>query len=210
MMKLFVAPNRGAHVQCMPALCTDLYLLQYLLPFHILHHFGIVHNLTTVICCWLVVTSHENLGVDKRLRNVNNEEINAYTTVQAEDYSFTSGGATYNDCGSTTVGGIGNDGFLRFDHVDFGTVGATSLLFRYSNVDSSSQLFIVNVYLDSYESGTQIARFTTDSTMDWCKFKEILVPLTASPKGVHNVYFYFSFESITSGGIDFDWFTFNL
>ncbi|GAB6024124.1 hypothetical protein CHUAL_008834 [Chamberlinius hualienensis] len=135
-----------------------------------------------------------------------------FPTIQAEDYSYITGGAyIYDDCGATTVGNMGTVAMMRFDNVDVGTTAATTVRIHYSN-EAVGQWTKVRFFTNNPAVSSAIGNVNAIRTNDWCDFADVLIDVSgANPPIVgkyDSLYFTFTTSDPTSAGFDFDWFSF--
>ncbi|GAB6024129.1 hypothetical protein CHUAL_008839 [Chamberlinius hualienensis] len=114
-----------------------------------------------------------------------NEEVmpSVYPKVQAESYSYVTPGAyAYDDCGSTTIGHLGNGGMLRFDNVDVGVSFANHIRVRYSNQASGARTTIELYTENPALGGPFIATVNAVRTNDWCDLAEVTAEIETAIK----------------------------
>ncbi|GAB6024136.1 hypothetical protein CHUAL_008846 [Chamberlinius hualienensis] len=160
-----------------------------------------------LISCWAIVNS--NVIPVGQLKEDGMPMV--FPTVQAESFSYSTGGSVYNDCKTIAVGNLRNGGMLRFDNIDVGVDPAANLRIRYSNkaVGASTTVTLYNVH-PSTTGATILATVVATRTNDWCDFAEGLNDATISPPLVgmqRSLYFKFATSDPTSSGFDFDYFS---
>jgi hypothetical protein len=115
----------------------------------------------------------------------------------AENSSGTSGGRS--------LGGVQNGFYTGYYNVDFGSIGASSVKFKYSRINESTP-GTIEFKLDS-KDGETIATASIDSTGGWSNWKEQTVNTTRRVTGKHKVYTVF--KASTTYVCNFDYFQFN-
>ncbi|GAB6024134.1 hypothetical protein CHUAL_008844 [Chamberlinius hualienensis] len=134
-----------------------------------------------------------------------------YPIIQAENYNYSSGSTTKNDCGSTAVGNLRNGGMLRYDNVDIGVNPATRMRIRFSN-KALGLLTTLRLYTEHPVTGAlPIVSILAPRTNDWCDLAQTLPQTMAITLlgSYSSLYLTFTTTDPSSEGIDLDWFTFD-
>lgn len=130
-----------------------------------------------------LVTQYAGVGVIGQ----SNDPTNAFSTIEAEDFSSQSGIQT-EACGEggLNVGYINNGDYLVFNDVDFGSAGASQLVARAA---TNGQGGTIQVRLDG-TSGTQIGTLAISGTGGWQTYSDFTANVSQVP-GVHDLYLVF-------------------
>ncbi|GAB6024121.1 hypothetical protein CHUAL_008831 [Chamberlinius hualienensis] len=132
----------------------------------------------------------------------------AFTTIQAENYNYTTGCKLYSNCSTTFIGNLRYGGIVGYYDVDFGQMDTiNNVIIRYANVASGSE-FQILVKIDSKDNPENFVDLTVSKTDSQCDFRQIsaVTPYdTTTPiNGLHHVYFVFYMNDINSDGPTFD------
>ena len=133
---------------------------------------------------------------------------NAYSIIQADDYSSNNGTQTQTTSdigGGENVGWIHDGNWLAYSNVDFGTIGAKGILSRISSGAGSSVNGTVAVVLDSL-TAAPIGSFSVTDTGGWQSWTNISTSVSAVT-GLHTVYLAFSSDQ-SADFVNINWFTF--
>lgn len=134
--------------------------------------------------------------------------INAYSTIQAENYSAHNGTQTETTTdtgGGQDVGWISNGCWLAYDNVDFGSTGASQFIARVASGAASGISGLVEVALDS-PSATPVGSFAIGSTGGWQSWQTVPANISTIT-GTHTVYLVFS-SGQSADFVNVNWFTF--
>ncbi len=113
--------------------------------------------------------------------------IDAFSTIEAEDYSSQSGIRT-EDCdeGTEDVAYVEDGDWIGFIDVDFGD-GATSFTARAASTTTGST---IKIMLDDYESGTEIGTCSISNTGASQTYEDFSCDITET-SGIHDLYLVF-------------------
>jgi beta-glucanase (GH16 family) len=134
--------------------------------------------------------------------------IGATTTIQAARYDAQSGTrveATSDVGGGQDVGPVGNDDWLQYNNVDFGTSPLTQFIARAASGAAPGVSGLVEVHLDAL-SNPPIGSFAIANTGGWQSWTTVPANMAATT-GQHTVYLKF----VSGSGQNFasiHWFTF--
>jgi len=135
--------------------------------------------------------------------------VSATSTIQAESDNAQAGAqteTTLDTGGGQDVGPIGNDAWLQYSNVDFGSTPLTQFKARGASGAASGVSGLVEVHLDSL-SNPSIGSFAIANTGGWQNWITVPANITGTT-GTHTVYLKF----VTGSGQDFvsiNWFTFS-
>ena len=121
----------------------------------------------------------------KRIEETTKGAYDEYLFYDADDMSERLNKITSLKC----VGNTGRDLYIKFNELNFGTVGATAVDFKYGTL--STYTGEVRFYVDSISAGNLIATLVTKDTGDWHNWEIITTPLNKRVTGVHDVYIVF-------------------
>lgn len=114
----------------------------------------------------------------------------AYSTIEAEDMDYTRGLISENSSGSNSgrsLGGVQNDCYTAYYNVNFGSVGASKVTFRYSkSPETAGAQDRIELRLGS-QNGTLIGTAYLNTTNSWSDWQEVTADITKTT-GMQNLY----------------------
>lgn len=132
----------------------------------------------------------------------------AYSTIEAEDLDYCRGLISENSNGTSggrSLGGIQNNHYSAYYNINFGSVGASKVTFKYSKApESTGAQAQIELRLGS-KDGTLIGTANLDNTNNWSDWKEVTVDITKTT-GTQNLYLVY--KTGTSYACNLDCFTF--
>ena len=127
--------------------------------------------------------------------------LDAYSTIEAEDYCYGNGVQEYTNADVVFVGNIQSGDYTEYGMVDFGSTSPTYLeLVTASRTDANE----VEVYLDDVTSSNLIATVPVTNTGSWYEFSTEYISLSENITGTHKVILVYS-----TGGVNVDSFKFS-
>lgn len=132
----------------------------------------------------------------------------AYSTIEAEDMDYTRGLISENSSGTSggrSLGGVQNNHYTAYYNINFGSVGASKVTFKYSRAtESEGAQGRIELRLGN-KDGTLIGTAYLDNTGSWQDWKEVTVDITKTT-GMQNLYLVYKTD--TSYVCNLDYFTF--
>ncbi|MFC9330688.1 beta-1,3-glucanase family protein [Kitasatospora sp. NPDC057015] len=134
--------------------------------------------------------------------------VGAFSTIQAEAFSASSGGRAEpcsDSGGGTDMGSLANGVWFRYAAVDFGSAGATRLNARVASGAAAGVSGLVQVRLGS-RTAQPVGSFAVASTGGWQNWRTVPADI-ARTTGVHDVYLTFD-SGQPADFVNLNWFTF--
>ncbi len=131
----------------------------------------------------------------------------AYSVIEAEDMDYTRGLISENSSGTSggrSLGGIQNGYYTGYYNVDFGSKGASKIIFKYSKINEGSNGTIE--FRADATDGDLIASASISPTGDWSTWNTVTVNTSKKITGKHRIYVVF--KTSTSYVCNFDYFQF--
>jgi predicted alpha-1,6-mannanase (GH76 family) len=132
----------------------------------------------------------------------NNTPQNGRANIEAESCDEKRIAIIEDGASGKQLGGVANDAWARYGHVDFGATSAASVQVR-ASVDGAAGGNI-EVRLDS-RTGPLVATVAMTSTGNWTTYAETSAPLTATT-GTHDVFLIFKAGAGKAFVANLDWF----
>jgi hypothetical protein len=132
----------------------------------------------------------------------NNVPQNGRANIEAESCDEKRVAIIEDGASGKQLGGVANDAWARYGHVDFGATSATSVQVR-ASVDAAAG-GTIEVRLDS-RTGPLVATVAMTSTGNWTTYAETSAPLTATT-GTHDVFLVFKAGAGKPFVCNLDWF----
>ena len=127
--------------------------------------------------------------------------IDAFSTIEAEDYCYGYGVQEYTDVDTVFIGHIQTGDYTEYGLVDFGSTSPTYIELVTASATDSNE---VAVYIDNVTSNNLLATVPVTNTGSWTVFSTEYLALSETITGTHKVILTFP-----SGGVNVDSFKFS-
>ncbi len=130
--------------------------------------------------------------------------MNPFLRQQAETINSASGiSVVGNEATGVYVSGVSSSSMIRVANVDFGEGEAESITLRVASAGGNGMIMVCQ----DTRYGKVIAQTAVSATGGDNEWKEVTIPLSMVPTGVHSIYF--TFSGTGSNLMNFDWWQFN-
>ena len=120
--------------------------------------------------------------------------VNAFNTIEAEDYCYGFGVREYTDADTVYIGHIQSGDYTEYGIVNFGSTSPTYIELVTASLTDGNE---VEVYLDNVTTNNLIATVPVTNTGSWIGFSTEYIALSKSITGTHKVILVYSTGAVS-------------